>query len=298
MFHRALNDPTGIAACIEEHGVVVVNVLPLPLVKSLIQEFQNVLHDMGCTKLDIMDPYTYEHANTYMSRYGIIGAGPVFTKVLNEARLHPHVRQAMASATGCTPDELEPCFDRLGWMRPVLGPKSEDWSAFATPPGLHLDVAPALYFEEKGEAGKRLNALAYVEPRDLIKENNLKDVTMGTHMQAVINLFPNFESCGGFQCVPGGHHLLPEWYAENKARLSDVDAGKYVFGKQDYQFCKPVRVPCQPGDMIIFRADLPHGALPNQSNMNRAAIFLRYIPRNVFENKTLKRRRALIKRFM
>ena len=79
MFHRALNDPTGIATCIEEHGVVVVNVLPLPLVKRVIQEIQNVLHDMGCTKLDMTDPYTYKHANTYMSRYGIIGAGPVFT---------------------------------------------------------------------------------------------------------------------------------------------------------------------------------------------------------------------------
>lgn len=130
-----------------------------------------------------------------------------------------------------------------------------------------------------------------------MNENNVKNIKMGRHCQGVLNLCDNYETNGGFQFVPGGYELTKDWFEENRHRLEPANPnGRYFFDKRNWQFAVPQRLPCPAGTLIIFDAALPHGTKPNETANNRIVQFLRFVPKSIFTEKTLKRRQALIKR--
>jgi len=185
-------------------------------------------------------------------------------------------------------------------MRPSIGPNHEDWSKYRTPfhkPGLHLDVDPRAYNDPKYEKLVRdyLNGIKFESPRDLIHENNARNVSMGVQLQGVMNLFDNNEEDGGFHFSPGGHKKLREWYERREGTLDQAKAnGRYYFTRMDHEFQKTCRIPCQAGTLIIFDAALPHGTKPNYSYKQRMIQFMRYMPKSNLCKRSLKNRKKYI----
>jgi ectoine hydroxylase-related dioxygenase (phytanoyl-CoA dioxygenase family) len=169
-------------------------------------------------------------------------------------------------------------------------------------PGLHLDVDPIHYFDESkyNAVTKKLNSLSYNHISQFITENSIKNIKMNRQCQGVLNILDNSDENGGFQFIPNGHNISKEWFVENRKRLDTMPSdpnGRYFFEKRDYQFTQPVRLSCPAGTLIIFDVALPHGTQPNRSGNSRIAQFLRYIPKNVFDDQTLNKRRKLIVKY-
>ncbi|VBB17949.1 WD repeat protein [Yasminevirus sp. GU-2018] len=301
-FLHSITDPEGILQCFEKYGAVgITDVLTKKECESTLREVESILIKSGVSReFKIDNPHTYHHTNNHINRYGVVGKVPLTTSVLNYNRNHPNVKKAYSIVYGLKEDDILPEYDRVGWMRPVIGPGGEDWSMYSThysAPGLHLDVDPQYYFEESksGEVLKYLNDIPYNDVSDFVTENNVKNIKMGRQLQGVLNLVDNSDENGGFQFIPGGHILAKEWYHKNKTRFANGSPnGRYIFTKHDYQFLNPVRLPCPAGTLIIFDVALPHGTQPNTTDKNRVVQFLRYIPKNVFTKETLARRHALV----
>lgn len=75
---------------------------------------------------------------------------------------------------------------------------------------------------------------------------------------------------GAFHCVPGFHKRLPQW-------LADVPQG--VHPRQwALQDLRPVAVPGQAGDVVLWHQALPHCATPNHGSRPRMVQYLTYLP--------------------
>lgn len=299
---RDISDPQGIKSCYDKYGVVgVTGVLTKTELRETVDEYQRILLNMGVDKrFNIRDLSTYDLASTHCNRYGVIGKNAIITEVLNRNRFHPNVKKAYEIVYGTDVKNLVAQYDRLGWMRPTIGPNGESWMKFDTPfvaPGLHLDVDPAYYFdpEKHDEVVRWLNQIPYTDASHFVSENNVKNIKMGLHCQGVLNILDNDSEDGGFQFIPQGHVLMDQWVKENREHFGEGEPnGRYFFGKSDRLFLNPLRLPCPGGTLIIFDCALPHGTRPNRSKTNRMIQFLRYMPRDVFDKKTLEKRKKLI----
>ena len=145
-----------------------------------------------------------------------------------------------------------------------------------------------------------LNKLEYKSCDDLLNENNAKNITMGNHYQGIINLIDNNDKDGGFHCILKGHNIIKKWYDEAKNHLKDqIPNGRYIF-RSDFSIdmkyfnCETAKISSPAGTLIIFDATLPHGTKPNFSQNSRIIQFLRYVPSNIFNENTLKRRNNLL----
>jgi hypothetical protein len=302
---RDLNDVEGIKSCYEKYGVVgVTNVLTKTECAETIDDAKNILISFGCDpNINIYDQSTHDLASKFVNRFGVIGRDALFTKILNRNRDHQNVKQAYSIVYNLKENEISPQYDRIGWMRPTVSlDGSNSALKFITPstaPGLHLDIDPVHYFEESKykEVDNWLNSISYNTLHDFMHELNVKNIKMGRHCQGVLNLFDNLVDDGGFIFVPGGHKILKEWYnsvkyKENKF-VGSAPNGRYFFNKGD-AMPDTARLPCPAGTLIIFDATMPHGTKPNMSSENRMVQYLRYIPKNAFNQKTFKRRQKLI----
>jgi len=299
---RDINDADGILDCYIKYGAVgITNVLSAAEANDTVHDLINILHEQGCSdKLTFDDAYTYEYASKAMNRYGVIGKNALFSPTLQHNRYHPNVKKAYSIVYQRPINELLCQYDRAAWMRPVIGPEGESWSHFDTPftsPGLHLDLYPGVYFEEEYHQSTLdwINDIKYGGVSDFTKENNCKNIKMGRQVQGILNLLDNYESNGGFHFVPGGYELTENWYTTQKKRFPVKELNdRYFFTPKDYEFCYPQRLPCPAGTLILFDAALPHGTKPNTTNMSRMIQFLRYCPRDIYQPKTLAKRRKLI----
>lgn len=299
---RDINDPEGIRCCYAKYGVVgITGILTKSELRDTVDEFQRILINLGIDKkFNIRDSSTYDLVSTQCNRYGVIGKSALITEILNRNRFHPNVKKAYSIVYETDPKNLIAQYDRLGWMRPTISPNGESWLKFNTPyvaPGLHLDVDPVYYFDplKHNEVSEWLNRIPYTDASHLVNENNVKNIQMGTHCQGVLNILDNDDGDGGFQFIPGGHTLMKRWFNENMQIFGTGEPnGRYFFKKTDRLFLDPVRLPCPGGTLIIFDCALPHGTRPNHSNTNRMIQFLRYMPRDVFDKKTLEKRKKLI----
>jgi len=139
--------------------------------------------------------------------------------------------------------------------------------------------------------------LEYKELRDFVHENNAKNIKMGRQVQGILNLFDNNIEDGGFHCVMGGHKTLQKWYEMNKDKFKNpIENGRYFFTVYDKMYSQTERIPCPAGTLILFDVTLPHGGKPNYSNKNRMIQFLRYVPKNIFNKETLRKRQNKLKK--
>jgi hypothetical protein len=303
---RSIDDPKGILECYERYGAVgITGVLSKDECAETIEDVKRIIQSLGATgDFDINDPATYEKGWPDMASYinlpGVVGKHASLTPILNRNRFHPNVKKAYSIVYQRPASELTAQFDRIGWMRPVVGKDGESFEQYATPykvPGMHLDVDPVYYFDESklDDVLGWLNNLKYDTIKHLVSENNAKNIKMGRHCQGVLNLIDNLDENGGFKFCPGGHNIIQDWYKENVSKFVDSKPnGRYFFNESDHQFSKTARIPCPAGTLIIFDASLPHGTSPNKTGESRIIQFLRYMPKDVFTKETFKKREKLL----
>nr|QBK85560.1 MAG: phytanoyl-CoA dioxygenase [Marseillevirus LCMAC101] len=277
----------------KENGfVVITRVLSLEECQDTLQEIANI------AGVDYNDSETYD--KFVGNRYGILGKKPLVSLQLNKNRWNLNVKQAYQILYG-KDRKIMPCFDRIGWMRPIM--LNDAYRIPYKSPGLHLDVSPVAYFDEKNDVRKFLDGLSYADMGHFLTENNLKHEDMGLQIQGVLSLVDNEEEDGGFHCVPGGHLGIRKWYDQAKCRLPKGEpSGRYIFDmkyKEDAMLCSySQRICCPAGSLILFDCLLPHGAKPNNSYKNRVIQFLRYIPEDIFTKESLKGRKTAMTRIM
>jgi hypothetical protein len=77
-------------------------------------------------------------------------------------------------------------------------------------------------------------------------------------------------SDGAFNCVPGFHTKIKEW-------INQLPPGANPRGLAP-QILKPVSVPGNAGDFVVWHQALPHCATPNKGNYPRMVQYLTYLP--------------------
>lgn len=75
---------------------------------------------------------------------------------------------------------------------------------------------------------------------------------------------------GAFHCVPGFHHSITEWLS---ALAKDVEPREIA----PLQL-KPVPIPGNAGDFVIWHQALPHCATPNKGKTPRIVQYFTYLP--------------------
>lgn len=88
--------------------------------------------------------------------------------------------------------------------------------------------------------------------------------------QGLLYLTDVSEDGGAFKCVPGFHNKLAEW-------IGNLPSGTNL-REHALNTLKPIPVPGQAGDFIIWHQALPHGASPNHDPYPRLVQYLTYIP--------------------
>ena len=103
-------------------------------------------------------------------------------------------------------------------------------------------------------------------------DSNLDNRPVGFGVQGVLYLTTTAENQGAFQCVPGFHNIIEDW-------LDALPEGEDP-RRQDLHALGSIRVPANPGDLIIWRTSLPHFASLNTSNRPRIAQYITMNPAN------------------
>lgn len=294
-----LTEKDKIKDCMDKYGVVAIkNILSKQEIQDTIKDIENIMKQYFGNLFSFSDPETYNLPEKDFNNHGVVGKVPLFTKQLIKNRFNDNVIEAFETVYG---DNIELLcqHDRVAWMRPTIGPNSEDWTKFRTPfnkPGVHLDMDPVGYYEKNfnKEVLKAVNELKYNDLRDFINENNFKHINLGNRYHGVLNLLDNEELDGGFHCYLGGHNLLSLWFEKAKPYLDKPNPnGRYVFNNLDIDnmFSNTTRITAEPGTLIIFDSRLPHGTKPNYTSNSRLIQFISYQPKSLFEKKTLERRK-------
>jgi hypothetical protein len=132
---RSLDDVEGILKCYNDYGAVgITGILTKEECDETVRDVERILLESGIDKsFDINNPLTFDHTIQHVGKYGLVGKEPLLSAVLNRNRFHANVKKAYSIVYGLKPDQLLACYDRLGWMRPTIGPNGEDWSRFDTP---------------------------------------------------------------------------------------------------------------------------------------------------------------------
>jgi hypothetical protein len=149
---------------------------------------------------------------------------------LERARRSSRIHKAFAQLWGTA--DLLATTDRCGFNPP----ERDGWHFPG--PNLHLDVAP--------------------EP----------PVPFG--VQGLIYLTDTTSDQGAFTCVPGFHHEIDHWLADDPLRQTgSPDALKGLAGRP---------IAGRAGDMVIWHHALPHGSSPNQADLPRIVQYLTLSP--------------------
>lgn len=256
------------------------------------------------SKFDITDINTYDHA-PLIGRHGLYSRMPIFSQQLIDNRNNPNIIKAFEIIYGH--NKIVPSHDRVGFMRPTRSknraPRPEWENAFYYP-GLHIDLDLVGYYSEHDRIIRQLNEFTYDDPRDFIRENNIRTNAMGTQAQGVLNIFSNRHEDGGFHCIPGAHLKLDNWWSLRQESVYDNPTG----GLYTFDINNPVdkilvqepaqRVPCAAGSLILFDCKMPHGTFPNKSDRPRLAQFIRMVSTEIFDKKTMSNRNKALKKQM
>ena len=122
-----LNDSNKIKEIYNKNGMVgITGILSENEIKETINDIQNIIREesglMNMEDFAFNKSETYDLANGCMNRYGTIGKKPLFSKILLRNRCHPNVRKAYSIVYDMDEKDLVCQHDRIGWMRPTIGP--------------------------------------------------------------------------------------------------------------------------------------------------------------------------------
>jgi ectoine hydroxylase-related dioxygenase (phytanoyl-CoA dioxygenase family) len=105
------------------------------------------------------------------------------------------------------------------------------------------------------------------------------DVSVATPIpysaQGLLYLTDTSASDGAFNCVPGFHHIATEWLSETGIGVNPRERA--------IKELKPVAVPGNAGDLVIWLQALPHCATPNKGTMPRMVQYISWRPKDIKE---------------
>jgi hypothetical protein len=191
---RSVDDLEGVVACYRANGVVAVTGV---LTK---EECAATLGDMGLPpSFSIRDPATYRlpEVERTLNRYGVVGAGPLWTPTTLRNRCHKNVMAAykvgweggqvcvcvhvytqqclrlclcfcMQAVYGT--EDILACHDRAAVMRPTAVMGGDAMDTEYKYPGLHLDIDPRCFCggpESAALVQEYLSSLHYADDRSV-----------------------------------------------------------------------------------------------------------------------------------
>jgi len=235
-----------------------------------------------------------------LTRYALLQSEPVFRAQALRNRQSPALLAIGRALLNC--EQVLCSHDRYGLMRPAV-----DHPAWSTHPNLHLDLDPWLYFAAGAESERvvreRLNSLNYDAAtvdgrRCFLRENNLAHAALQPlFLQGSFCLADNRAEDGGFQCVPRSHLALQQWTRTHRREdycESDPQDG-FSFPREDAMWQAARRVaPLPRGTLLLWDQRVAHGSLPNHSERERAAQFVRLFSADLLSESTRRRRRSAL----
>ena len=223
------------------------------------------------------------------------GVNSLFRPALLRLRQDPNIARAFSSVLQ-THDFLV-SHDRWLWHQAPAVPSKP-----LTRRNLHLDLNPWDFMAVDGgkSVQKRLDQLQYNRSdRAFIAENNDVHNSMGTCIQAIVNLSDIVDSrSGGTILIPGSHRTFDNWIQNGEA-----DEGQRREGPMQYKFDdqQPVQSLAQHpnlrrGSLLIWEQRVVHGSTPNKSSTSRMAVPIRAFKREALSQKrAMERGRAIEK---
>ena len=239
------------------------------------------------------DPSTWNTNWPSMAEEGIVGVHPIFKRQLILNRQNPLIYSVFS--TLMNKKELIVNHDRVGLFRPTIlktiGPDGKEEviarPGWKTIKNLHFDVNPWRYFStdnEVSEAEERINhrlaELRYNNLSDFIFENNEigRASFAQVHLQAVLNFYPNKESDGGFQLVPGFSKHAQEWVNKTRDKIGKhwpVQHTFIVLPDVCALHARSIRISVPAGSLIVWDQTTAHGSAPNHSTNPRYCQFMK-----------------------
>jgi Phytanoyl-CoA dioxygenase (PhyH) len=325
-----LSQEREILECYDKYGVVAITgILSLNEVNETVNDIDDAFEEMCGDNFSFQDEKTYDLiTNSHMTQsFGMFGEGNPYTPLLRKQiiknRFHSNVQKAFSIVYGMKSEDMVVHHDRLLWMRKTVGRNGENLGKYRTVlagQGIHLDIDLCGYFDDNifPKMQKKINSFTYSDLHDFVSENNIKNLKMGRQVRGLLNILDNRVEDGGFQCVPGGHLVMKQWYEKYKNSIKKKESavsGNFIFGKDGPEFrmdmddkfimngtdykLGTVRIPCPAGTLILFDILLPHGSRPNYTNRNRIAQPILYSPKsNWTDSKTLAKRKKMIQRIL
>ena len=91
--------------------------------------------------------------------------------------------------------------------------------------------------------------------------------------QGLLYLTDTTAADGAFNCVPGFHNIATEWLSETGPGVKPRERA--------INELKPIPVPGNAGDMVIWLQALPHCATPNKGTMPRMVQYISWRPKDI-----------------
>eukprot|EP01059_Diplonema_ambulator_P030019 TRINITY_DN5012_c0_g2_i1.p1 TRINITY_DN5012_c0_g2~~TRINITY_DN5012_c0_g2_i1.p1 ORF type:complete len:337 (+),score=71.83 TRINITY_DN5012_c0_g2_i1:67-1077(+) len=227
--------------------------------------------------LDRKDMSTWGVFEAEMVESGLHSKNPTVGPVAFKHRLLPSLYSIFSSLLKTK--DLFVSIDRYGILRPGgYNPQyltSPDWLHWDTNPQHPATQQPACLYELK---------------RDLpVELHDIRRATLPTPTyQALLNLTES-DTEGGFQCIPGVHHILPY------LTLPPTDHPFVFFPKDHWIKRFLLKVPAEKATLIIWNNLLPHSNYQNTTEDKiRCVQYITMFPKECISPENQVKRKALL----
>ncbi len=268
-----------------EYGYIVFsNVLKSDQIMKTKNAMWEIIEKMnpGFQHDDINTWHNYKSAG----KYGLSMRGPCFHPVLVDNRQNVLLAKIFSLLINIPLDDVMVSHDRYTVYRATLNNINDniaDKNKFKTgDKNIHLDMNPWWYEESNQDIINGKESLLYNDTQDFIKENNLVVKSMGTHIQAVINILDNEIVDGGTLIIPASHKHMYKWN-ENNLRLKKPLPFLTFHDKtvEELLLSRAHRIPMKAGSVLLWNQNIFHGTCPNESNNCRMAQFIKGFSRSL-----------------
>ena len=242
--------------------------------------------------IEKMNPgFQHDDINTWHNyksagKYGLSMRGPCFHPILVENRQNILLAKIFSLLINIPLDDVMVSHDRYTIYRATLNniiDNITDKNKFKTgDKNIHLDMNPWWYEESSQDIINGKESLLYNDSQDFIKENNLVVKSMGTHIQAVINILDNEIVDGGTLIIPASHKHMYKWN-ENNLHLKKPLPFLTFHDKavEGLLLSRAHRIPMKAGSVLLWNQNIFHGTCPNESNNCRMAQFIKGFSRSL-----------------
>ena len=305
-----IDQKTEILEFFNNNGFVVINsVFSSDECKQLFNHVGSIMTKLEPT-FNINDYSTYDSISPFMNNFGMVSKGPNFDTVFLNMRQNKNVHDIGKIFI----DDFVVSHDRFIFYRPTKNVfinggilDKPEWSTFYKYPGLHLDMDPRLYQDNKKSISiiKSIREnITYDDGSGFVSEGHIYNKSEGLQLQGMLNAINNYEDDGGFMCVPSFTLQFDEWYEQKVMSGEDQifykDIGKYSFNelsKTDMKYIYNMkRITAKAGSLILWDRRMAHTGKINISGRPRLGLPIAFSSKDILtENMRCERRNFLKK---